>query len=300
MTQTSFGYNDWLTPLDVSKNYNQIMQGHYYKWLMKLSLSLFKWNNLPDTVSERFLELTLQTYGRVLFIKPDGLEHIVVKATESNLNQYGDGRLYNVATPIPITPTQYNDQTAVMIYNDDFKSGMLEPLSIYSHILAENKKIMKVNKAQLMTPTVLGIDERMRKSFVNFMTQVQDGAINIITGKSLDLENITTLDLKPTYYIDKLEEHNLKTWNEALTFIGIQNNNNPKKERNITSEIDSNNMQTDLSADIRLKQRELACEQINSMFGLNVSVELRRELTLPDLNEVEGGVSDADQTKQGD
>lgn len=290
MAKKNFGFKDWLTPSDIAQHEYQYNLDHYYQWLFRLSSTLFEWKGLPDTVSERFIEMTLNTDGRILFIKPNGLDYIVVRATESNLNVYGDGRKYQIATPVPITPNQYTDLDSVMIYNDDFKLGMLSPLSIYAKRLADNEKVRTVNQAQLLTPTIIPIDERQRLSFQNALRKVADGALNIFTGKNIDFREVKALDLGAKYYLDKLQEDKQKIWNEALTFIGIENNNNQKRERNITTEIESNNMQTILSAQSRLKQRKLACEKINKMFGLEISVDFREKIDY--INE--GGLDNAD------
>ena len=58
---------------------------------------------------------------------------------------------------------------------------------------------------------------------------------------------------------------------ELLTFLGI-NNTLEKKERLLQDETNSNNQFIKMSSDIGFKQRQLACEQINQMFGLQVTV----------------------------
>lgn len=41
----------------------------YYNRLMELSMSMFEWKNLPDTVDERYLELGLFSCGCMVFLK---------------------------------------------------------------------------------------------------------------------------------------------------------------------------------------------------------------------------------------
>lgn len=280
-----FGMNDWTTPLDIGEDLFQTNLTHYYKWLYKLSTTVFEWKNLPDSVSERYLEMVCQSYGKVLFCKPDNLNSkvgstenfIVVQATESNLNVYGRGQRYNVATPVPIEPSEYNIDNSVMLYNDDFGDSIITPLSIYADRLAKIQQVKDVNRNQLMTPTIIPMEEKQRLSWNNLIKKVHGGALTIFTGKSLDIEKMKSLDLGAKFYLDKLQEDQMKEWNEALTFISIQNNNNPKKERNIVDEINSNNVQTDLSGDIRFKTRKDFCKRVNEMFNLNIDVCYRRE-----------------------
>ena len=58
---------------------------------------------------------------------------------------------------------------------------------------------------------------------------------------------------------------------ELLTFLGI-NNTLEKKERLLQDETNSNNQFIKMSSDIGFKQRQLACERMNEMFGLQVTV----------------------------
>ena len=39
----------------------------YYNRLLELAINMYEWKNLPDTVDERFLELTLFSDGMAVF-----------------------------------------------------------------------------------------------------------------------------------------------------------------------------------------------------------------------------------------
>ncbi|MDY4748201.1 MAG: hypothetical protein SO251_05320 [Candidatus Fimisoma sp.] len=43
----------------------------YYNRLVELSISMFEWKNLPDSVDPRFLELTLFTDGQAVFFEDE-------------------------------------------------------------------------------------------------------------------------------------------------------------------------------------------------------------------------------------
>ena len=66
--------------------------------------------------------------------------------------------------------------------------------------------------------------------------------------------------------------------NEALTFLGINNLMEDKKERLISDEANSNNELINLNLETFLIPRQEACEQINKKYGLNVKVKVRSDL----------------------
>ena len=51
----------------------------YYNRLMELSISIFKWNNLPDTVDSRFIELCLFTDGMCLYFNDDTIGNLATR-----------------------------------------------------------------------------------------------------------------------------------------------------------------------------------------------------------------------------
>ena len=69
-----------------------------------------------------------------------------------------------------------------------------------------------------------------------------------------------------------------KTYTEydarILSYLGIDNLAVEKNERLISGEVDINNQETSLIRKARYEQRKLACDKINDLFGLDVSIEI--------------------------
>jgi hypothetical protein len=61
----------------------------YYRRLTDLAISMFEWKNLPPTVDERFLELTLYTDGMAVFFKDDDIGELALQCMiTGNLDVY--------------------------------------------------------------------------------------------------------------------------------------------------------------------------------------------------------------------
>ena len=83
-----------------------------------------------------------------------------------------------------------------------------------------------------------------------------------------------------------LWDHLNNVKSEFLTAFGINNlNTADKKERLLTDEVNSNNDSIALNAAYRLDQRKHFCDNFNSVFGTNISCEIRHEFSEIESNE---------------
>ena len=51
----------------------------YYNRLVELSISMFEWKNLPNTIDPRFLELTLFTDGQAVFFEDEVMGYLCLQ-----------------------------------------------------------------------------------------------------------------------------------------------------------------------------------------------------------------------------
>ena len=77
-------------------------------------------------------------------------------------------------------------------------------------------------------------------------------------------------------------DYKKEIWNEALTYLGINNILVDKKERLIQDEANSNNELINLNLQSFLAPRQEACKQFNELFNLQgenqISVRVRSDL----------------------
>lgn len=289
---------DVLSFKSYNKQLNDITFTDYYYRLMLLSRSVFKWNNLPYGIDEKWIEKFLYTEGFCIFFKDPEKGFMVAKA-----NREGDLNYYDEPTRLRPYGTNYfgesleNNVDCVIIRNNDVMFPTYPTIELYAYRLADITRTIDININAQRTPVTILCSERQKNTMKNVYKQYAGNEPVIYADKDLNLENIKTIDTQAPVVFDKLQLQKHAIWNECMTFLGISNANQDKKERLVTDEVNANNEQIEMSAQVMLKARQQACDLINEMFGLNISVELRNvveqvENDSEDLNEKEEGEED--------
>jgi hypothetical protein len=115
----------------------------------------------------------------------------------------------------------------------------------------------------------------------------------IFGNKQFDISNkLNVLKTDAPYLIDKLELHKHELWNEALTFLGIDNANTDKKERLITDEVESNNDLITYYLNCFYKTRKQAVDLINENFLQNSEKKIKIVVNSNVLDKLQEGVQD--------
>ena len=120
-------------------------------------------------------------------------------------------------------------------------------------------------------------DETQRLTMENLYKEYNGNVPVIFGNKDLDIKRVGVLATNAPYVADKLMELKNQVWNEALTYLGVSNVSYQKKERLISDEVSRSMGGTIASRNTRLNARKQACDEINKMFGLNVSVSYKED-----------------------
>ena len=104
-----------------------------------------------------------------------------------------------------------------------------------------------------------------------------EGNRPVIFGDKKQLQDgvIKAIKTDAPFIADKVMDYKKEIWNEALTYLGINNIMINKKERLITAEVESNDIEVKLWADLALEQLQKGCKKANELFELDLSVDWR-------------------------
>lgn len=286
----------------VTKQLNNITYTNYFYRLMLIARSLFKWNNLPNGINEKWIERYLFSEGSCVFYKDPIIGFMVAKIGNTGALNY-----YDEPTTIRPYATNYlyenkktddqlmNGEDCVIIRNNADCIPTFPMIQLYSADLTNIKRTIDTNIEGQKMPIIIKCTDKQKLSLKQAIKQKQDNEPVIYGDKNLNTEDINVLKTDTPIVFDKLQVQKTNVLNECLTFLGINNANTDKRERLVTNEVDSNNEMIQINSDVMLETRKQACKEINKMFGLNISVERRNDLKI-DLIE-----SDEDiELKEGD
>lgn len=280
---------------------NQRTYINYYDRLKDLALNRFEWINLPPTVDERFLELTLYEYGYCLYFNDELIGNLALTCTIG-----GQLDVYR----IPILRRAYatngyqkmcSKKDSVIIFNNYTHTPTATFIEDFARRLTLIERTIDININAQRTPLML-LGSQSQKMSMEQAFQKYDGFIPFIFGdKDFNMNDISVLktDAPANYPSLQVQKHSI--WNEALTFLGIENSNQDKKERMVSDEVGSNYGNVEAQRNISLNARRQACEQINRMFGTDIWVNFNSNLATmvnmenvsrETLAEIEGGNTD--------
>lgn len=264
-----------------SQRLNNLVYTDYFIRLMLVSKTLFKWENLPNNINEKWIEKYLFSEGRCIFYKDPTLGLMVTRMDESGMvNCYDEPTLVNpIATNYHYEGKQLiNGKNCVIIGNNDAYFPTAPTIDLYARKLTNIDRTIDVNIEAQKSPVIVKCSEKQKLTLKQLFTQRKDNEPIIYADKGLDLTGIEVLDLHPPMVFKDLQLQKHMVDNECMTYLGVNNANLDKKERMITSEVNANNDQLSVNEDVMLKSREHACKLINEMFGTHIKVSRRRNV----------------------
>ena len=248
----------------------------YFNRLTELSISMFEWKNLPETVDPRYIELHLFETGCMVYFKDDVIGDLCLDCiTNGRLDVYGNPVTRRAFSGYNNYNKMLSIDDSVIIWNNYLHTNSILDVKMFARRLYMLDRIIDVNASAQRTPVLVQGTEKQRLTLINLYKEFEGNAPFIFGDKNLDLNSLKVLNTNAPYVADKLYDLKTQVWNEALTYLGISNISNVKKERMITDEVNRNLGGTIASRYSRLESRQEAVEKINKMFGTDISVEYR-------------------------
>lgn len=267
----------------------------YLQRFKRIALSQFHWKNLPESMNERAIELSLYYTGGCAFLYDETKGGFInTKATTSgkiniygiptaiNCNSYSyhtKRETYQGATP-PKNTDNRNKKQAILVLNNYSSYPTAGMVELFAERLTLLQRSWDINIKQQKFPRLLLADKKTLFSIKKLVEDLDNNELNIITDKDSMLEDkIKSIDFNAPFVADKLSIEKKEIWNEFLTTMGISNIDF-KKERVLQNEMDSKNEVINYNLQAMLIPRQKACEDFNRYFNPDkpLSVEVNADL----------------------
>ena len=245
----------------------------YFHRLKNLAVTMFKWDNLPSSVNERYLEWALFIYGKAVFFEHPTRGFMCLNGVLEGLNFYNDPLRIRPISSVESFSSIPADECVLIRNTPDMYPTFLTTVR-YAKSLYDIDASIDVNVAAQKTPILILTDVKQKMS-AQAMYQKYNGNTPVIYGMkgTFDPNSFQVLRTDAPFVAGQLQDIKITKYNEYLSFLGI-GMSDEKRERRITGEIEPFRQQANALANIGLSQRKHACKLINDLWGLNVDVRL--------------------------
>lgn len=282
---------------NVQHNFN-----YYFDLLTNKVCNLFVWNNLPDTVDQRALNLTLILNGKVCWTEFDGKLYALGGNISGEPNAYYEPQFFIIANPIlgskQVKVRQKDGSNSlegldgilmgnsdVDLMSDRAVGGLFGLIYQYAGLLADNISSLNISQINGRVAQIWTADNDIQaKSAELILKDIYEGHPAKVVAQDI-LDKVGVLPAAQTgqtnTIMNLMEVHQFflaQFYNE----LGIIANWNMKRERINTAESEMNGGPLDINIWNMKKNREEAVEQINEKFGTSITVELNPEIFYPE------------------
>ena len=243
--------------------------------MLNKSLTMFEWKNLPDTLPAVEIEKQLQTNGYTIIGKVQGNVY-AFQGGFSGQDPYNQPTKAIVNNPsLNYNGTFTINDDCVIIKNDDMQQGLIHIYNKYGTLLIENQITMLMTDYNYRMPfTISSKDDSTTQSAREYLQKIIDGSLGVIgEAKLFDALKVTPTNNKGVNSFADLYGYQQFIEAQLNNTIGLATNNNMKRERLTTNEIEVNKNASYPLIDNMLRNRKQAVEKINKMFDLDIDVE---------------------------
>lgn len=263
----------------------------YLERMKKICLSMFEWQNLPDSMNARFLEMCLFYNGQAALLYSDEYGYINTMAADG-----GYINIYGLPTELNCYSYRFNERRSlytvdigeekgkecILVMNNYERVPTTATISLFAYRLAEAQRTADVNIKAQRTPILLTTDQKQYFTLKKMYEEYDGNTPAIFADKNLiSPDALKAIKTDAPLILNDIMDYKREIWNEFLTFMGLQNLSE-KKERLISSEVDSNNELINMNLQALLIPRKEACKQFNEKYGLMgdkaIDVKVRSDL----------------------
>ena len=239
-------------------------------------MAMFEYENLPETIPHKMLELYIMVNGHSVVIKHNDNLYVCFGSWGGEPNEYYLPTKYVVSNPyLNIFNTYTINEDCVLVNNDSLYYGLLPMFSRYATTLVDNDLTMHIADVNMRIASLIDApDDKTRVSAEKYLQDIEDGKMGVIGSTAL-FDGIRTQPYGEArnQTLSQLIEYQQYTKASWFNEIGLNSNYNMKREAINSNESQLNDDMLLPLIDDMYNCRMQFVEKINEMFGTNITVQ---------------------------
>ena len=275
-------YNSHIRPSTVTSQDNATTW-YFRRYLIQKIISVFEFDNIPETWSKDYFLYTLFLFGFVAVVDTDKFGVIPQHCSLFGYDVFYRPTNVNIANPLlrgNLTP-KIGVECELIKMQPDYGSCW-DIVAYYADLLALATESLGVNMVNSKLAYVFACEDKtIAESFKKMYDKLNEGNPAVFADKKLFDEAGEPLwttfqnNLKQNYVAGDILNDMLKIDARFCTEVGIPNVNMAKASGVTDNEVEANNIDTNTKVALWLETIKEGITKVNNMFGLNIGVKLR-------------------------
>ena len=274
--------NSWSQQPGVIHSQNTGLTRFFQRWLLQKAISVFKWE-LPKNWAKNYFLYVLYCIGNIAVVNTDAFGVICQMCGLYGYDIYYRPTHATITNPLlqGILRPRIGKECTLIRLTPDY-CGIWDLITHYADLMGVACRTLSSNLWNTIFSYVFAADNQATaNSFKALYDQIASGYPAAVIDKKLLDENgnprwnLFTQNAGQNYIADKVLSTLRQIEADFDTEIGIPNANTDKRERLITDEVNSNNIETLSKCSLWLQELKQSVQETNNMFGLEISVDWR-------------------------
>lgn len=253
------------------------IRGYWDNLLWNRAITMFSWDGMPNNVNLTYVESILQSQGYAIGVKKNG-KFWILQGAVSGYDPQQFPTDFIISNPVLGEISGKLGVDGVLLRNTNFGEPSTPIITKYAELLEEVDSDLKVNLFNVKTARIFPVENEGQAQKVRRMldTVTETSVPAYIVEKSLtkSLDDSKPFMTPVDFLGRELSESKILILNEFYATFGYNCTQIVKRERVTDDEVNSNNQQIEENKQMFIRPRELFCEEVNRIFGLNISVKL--------------------------
>ena len=258
------------------------LQWYFRRYLIQKAIAVFKWK-MPESWAKNYVLYTLYCWGYFAVVNTDKFGVIAQGCSLSGYDIYYQPTRATIANPLltGILQPKIDSQCTLIRLQPDY-GGIMDKVNFYADILALCAETVGTDLFNSKLAYVFAsANKAAAETFKKMFDKIASGEPAVFPDKQLFNEDgspnwmMFNQNLKDSYIVSDIMEDMRKWELKFCSDLGIPNSNTEKRERLITAEVESNDIEVKLWADLALEELKASCAKARKMFEIELDVDWR-------------------------